>query len=142
MYTHQAGVSGEVKTKGSKEQKLSVTQSQQAEQSGEGEWAGDSHGSLSFRKRPNGQGPLTPGKWTFSRDGMTRPPLKDHEVGDIHFSPVSAGASDCQYWVLFDNPKRRWVLCFAGQAHPLAEGYVLGPRDGRKPPRWIWAQSL
>ncbi|KAG8786179.1 hypothetical protein FRC12_016844 [Ceratobasidium sp. 428] len=109
---------------------------------GGGRWTGATQGLLSFRKRPNSQEVLLPGKWTFSNDGVARQSLKDREAGDIHFSPAFAGESGEDYWVCVDQPKRRWTQCSEGQAHPTAVGYVMRPREGTKPPQWILAQSF
>ncbi|KAG8768419.1 hypothetical protein FRC12_005574 [Ceratobasidium sp. 428] len=105
-------------------------------------WTGSSQGLLSFRKRPNSAEVMPPGKWSFSNDGAARQPLRDREVGDIHFSPAYSGEFGDDYWVLVNYPKRRWLQCTEGQSHPTAPGYVLRPRNGNKPPQWILEQSL
>ncbi|KAG9076944.1 hypothetical protein FRC06_009200 [Ceratobasidium sp. 370] len=55
------------------------------------EWSGGQQGVLHFRKRPNSQELIMSGKWTFSRDGVSRQPLMDRRVGNIHFSPGFSG---------------------------------------------------
>ncbi|KAG9073936.1 hypothetical protein FS749_014550 [Ceratobasidium sp. UAMH 11750] len=118
------------------------TQFQRAAVEGEDRWMGPKDGLLSFRKRLNTQEVLPQGKWTFSNKAISKQPLKDREVGDIHFSLRYAGGTEDFYWVCVDDPKRRWARCVEGQAHPRAPGYVLRARDGTKPPQWILAQSL
>ncbi|KAG8791216.1 hypothetical protein FRC12_009838 [Ceratobasidium sp. 428] len=105
-------------------------------------WLGGSQGLMSFRKRPNEVEATAPGKWSFSNDGAARQPLKDREAGDVHFSPAYSGGSGDDYWMVVDSPKRRWVSCAEGQAHPTLAGYVLRPRAGTKPPQWVRTQSL
>ncbi|KAG8701231.1 hypothetical protein FRC09_005490 [Ceratobasidium sp. 395] len=117
-------------------------QSRKTENEGETGWTGASQGVLSFRKRPHSQETIPPGKWSFSGDGATRQPTKDRAVGDIHFSPGFSGGPKSDYWVLHGSPKTRWVSCKEGHPHPELPGYVLGPREGTKPPRWIRPQSL
>ncbi|KAG8717686.1 hypothetical protein FRC09_013895 [Ceratobasidium sp. 395] len=109
---------------------------------GSSRWTGGLQGLLSFRKRPNSAEVMPPGKWSFSNDGAARQPLRDREVGDIHFSPAYSGETGDDYWVLVNYPKRRWLQCAEGQSHPTAAGYVLRPRNGNKPPQWILEQSL
>ncbi|KAG8701060.1 hypothetical protein FRC08_004305 [Ceratobasidium sp. 394] len=105
-------------------------------------WMGPTRGLLQFRKRPNSQGVMPPGKWSFSNNGVSKQPLKDREVGDIHFSSPYSGETEEYYWVCVDYPKRKWAQCVEGQAHPSIQGYVLRLHDGTKPPQWILAQSL
>ncbi|KAG8775438.1 hypothetical protein FRC12_001491 [Ceratobasidium sp. 428] len=120
----------------SKTKRLQNTENQ------EEEWTRVSQGVLSFRKRPGSTESIAPRKWSFSGDGATRQPTKDRAVGDIHFSPGFSGGPKCDYWVLHGSPKTRWVSCKEGHPHPVLVGYVLGSREGNKPPRWIRAQSL
>ncbi|KAG8716804.1 hypothetical protein FRC08_008783 [Ceratobasidium sp. 394] len=108
-------------------------------------WTGGTQGAMQFRRRPNSTEAMAPGKWSFSNAGVERQPLKDREVGDVHFSPVypdTSGNVGEEYWVVVRDPKRQWVRCVEGQAHPVHEGYVLRPRTGTKPLQWIRAQSL
>ncbi|KAG8782793.1 hypothetical protein FRC12_020403 [Ceratobasidium sp. 428] len=105
-------------------------------------WTGASQGVLTFRKRPNTQGLVIPGRWTFSKDGVLRQLAQNREIGDIHFSPAYSGEPGFEYWVCVSVPKQRWAPCLEGQAHPTLTGYVLRASDGVRPPQWILAQSL
>ncbi|KAG8788792.1 hypothetical protein FRC12_014179 [Ceratobasidium sp. 428] len=148
----ESEVSGNIRTRASRyidfearearEIKSSKARAQKDTNSLGDRWLGGSQGLMSFRKRPNGTEAIIPGKWSFSNDGAARQPLKDREAGDIHFSPGYSGGSGDDYWVVVDYPKRRWVSCAEGQAHPTLAGYVLRPRAGTKPPQWVRTQSL
>ncbi|KAG8715934.1 hypothetical protein FRC09_016170 [Ceratobasidium sp. 395] len=105
-------------------------------------WLGGVQGPMIFRRRPNKTEITAPARWSFSNDGAARQPLKDREVGDIHFSPAYSGEVGDDYWVVVDHPKRRWAKCTEGQAHPTLPGYVLRPRAGAKAPQWIRSQSM
>ncbi|KAG9090718.1 hypothetical protein FRC06_000912, partial [Ceratobasidium sp. 370] len=62
------------------------------------EWRGATQGLLLIRRRPNSTELVPPGKWSFSKDGSTRQPIVDREIGDVHFSPGFAGESGFHYW--------------------------------------------
>ncbi|KAG8701351.1 hypothetical protein FRC08_004129 [Ceratobasidium sp. 394] len=106
-------------------------------------WDGGQEGQILFRKRPNSNKVITPGKWTFSWNGIEQQSFKGRNVGNIHFSPVFAGGKgEYEHWVLVEDPQLCWVLSTEGHTHPMVQGYVMRPCDGTKPPQWILAQSL
>ncbi|QRV74467.1 hypothetical protein RhiJN_02481 [Ceratobasidium sp. AG-Ba] len=107
-----------------------------------GPWKGSSQGPLAFRKRPGRTDSVTPGRWSYSSDGVERQSLKNREVGDLHFSPGFSGGEEHEYWVVIGDGPKRWVSCVEGQRHPTMDGYVLRSREDTKPPAWVRAQTF
>ncbi|EUC67073.1 hypothetical protein RSOL_522580 [Rhizoctonia solani AG-3 Rhs1AP] len=114
----------------------------------EGRWIGKDRGAVKIRKLASN----VPCTWTYSGDGVSRQPLSNRNIADIHFSPGWSGTKGYNYWIcVFSQPLSangstpaptlRWSEVAEGQPHPVLKGYVLKPASRDCPPCWVKAQS-